>query len=298
VTGGAGFIGGHLVRRLVDDGHAVLVIDDLSTGAEANLPPGVDLERRDIATDDLAPLFAIWRPSQVLHLAAQASVPKSIADPLRDLAVNVVGTHRVAAAARATGAARFVNVSSGGAVYGERARPATEASRPEPASYYGVHKLAAEGHVQLAGVPFANVRPSNVYGPNQRAGLDGAVVASFLEGAERTGGLVIHGDGLQTRDFLHVRDLVDALVRLAAADSPSGTFNAASGRRVSIVELATQVERVIGRPLAMTHAPARIGDVRHSSLSAARLRRLGWRPRVSLREGIDELVALRRAAGA
>lgn len=289
VTGGAGFVGGHLVERLLADGEAVLVVDDLSTGSEANLPPSVELARRDIADGELEQLFTAWRPTAVYHLAAQASVPRSIADPLRDLAVNVVGTNRVGAAARAAGARRLVNVSSGGAVYGECLRPATERTLPAPSSYYGIHKFAAEGHARLSGVPCAVVRPSNVYGPRQSAGLEGAVVAVFLDHARAGGRLVIHGDGGQTRDFLHVRDLVDALVRLGAADAPDGTFNVAAGRRTSILELAAAVERATGRTLERTFAPTRAGDVRSSTISAARLRRLGWRPAVGLRAGLGEL---------
>ena len=172
VTGGAGFIGSHPVEGLVAEGQDVLVIDDLSTGARANLCPGPRFEQLDIATADVRRLLAMWRPQIVYHLAAQASVERSSIDPLRDLAVNVVGTHRVGAAAREAGAARLVFVSSGGAVYGEALRPATERTTPRPTSFYGVHKLAAEGHVRLARLPHAILRPSNVYGPRPSAGQD------------------------------------------------------------------------------------------------------------------------------
>jgi UDP-glucose 4-epimerase len=291
VTGGAGFIGSHLVERLLADGQAVLVVDDLSSGMPERVPAGVGLERLDIATDDLDRVFGDWRPEVVFHLAAQASVPVSIRAPLRDLAVNVIGTHRVAAAARAAGARRLVFVSSGGAIYGETTRPATETTLPAPTSYYGVHKLAAEGHVALAGMPFAIARPSNVYGPGQGAGLEGAVVAAFLEQAVSSGVLRIHGDGRQTRDFVHVEDVVAALVRLAAPDMPpGGTWNIASGRSGTILDLAESVERALGRPLGREFAPARLGDVRHSAASAARLKAIVWRPSIGLSTGIERLV--------
>ena len=186
-------------------------------------------------------------------------------------------------------------VSSGGAVYGERARAATERTCPAPASYYGLHKLAAEGHVALGGLPYAIARPSNVYGPRQRAGLDGAVVAAFVERATRTGSLEIHGDGTQTRDLLHVRDAVEAILLLGMI-GPSGTWNVAAGGGSRSNELADLVERLLDRPLERHHGPRRPDDVTHSSISPARLQALGWRPTVRLADGIAELLG--DAAGA
>jgi UDP-glucose 4-epimerase len=290
VTGGAGFVGSHLVERLARDGTSVLVVDDLSTGRAENLPEDISLERFDIATGDLEALFRAWRPGVVFHLAAQASVPQSIKDPLRDLSVNVIGTHRVAMAARDAQAERLVFVSSGGAIYGESARPATELARPTPSSYYGVHKLAAEGHVSLSGIPFAIARPSNIYGPIQTGGLDGAVVAAFVESATSSGRVRIHGDGSQTRDFVDVRDAVEALIHLARPETPEGIWNVASGRRVSIANLADLVEAALGREIIREYSPRRPGDVRHSAVSAGRLRRLGWRPVRDLASGVRELI--------
>ncbi len=298
VTGGAGFIGSHLVDRLVSEGVAVLVVDDLSTGEARHLTPDVRLERLDIAVADLGPVFDAWRPAIVFHLAAQASVTASVRDPLRDLAVNVVGSHRVAAAARAAGAGRLVFVSSGGAVYGETNRPATEAAAPAPRSYYGIHKLAAEGHVTLAGPPCAIARPSNVYGPRQHAGLEGAVVAAFVDQAVTAGCLVIHGDGTQTRDFVHVLDVVEALWRLGRPATGLGVWNVASGERTSVNALADEVERAFGGPLARDHGPLRPGDVVHSAISAGRLMSAGWHPREDLAAGIADLVGAARLADA
>lgn len=293
VTGGAGFVGSHLVDRLSRDRASVLVVDDLSTGRVDNLPSDVTLEEVDIATGELDAMFHSWRPDVVFHLAAQASVPLSLSDPMRDLAVNVVGTHRVASSARLASAERLVFVSSGGAVYGETSRPATELTRPNPASYYGVHKLAAEGHVSLCGIPFAIARPSNIYGPIQTGGLDGAVVAAFVEAASATGSIRINGDGSQTRDFIDVRDAVDALILLADPATPAGIWNIASGRRVSITELADLVEAALGHPLVRRSSLSRPGDVRHSSVSAGKLRRFGWRPGRDLPTGVRELIDLR-----
>lgn len=291
VTGGAGFIGAHIVTALASDGTEVLVIDDLSTGDVASVDPAARLERLDIATDDLGSAFRAFRPAIVYHLAAQSSVPRSAKDPRRDLAVNVDGTARVLEAARLAGVRRVIFASSGGAVYGERRRAATEATCPAPASYYGIHKLAAEGHVALSGIGHAIARPSNVYGPGQRAGLEGAVVAAFVDQATRLGSLEIHGDGEQTRDLVHVSDVVAALRRLGEVDD-DGTWNIASGRRTSVNGLADRIERLLGRTLVRQAAPRRPGDVRDSAISAARLRSLGWRPAVGLEAGLRELLEL------
>jgi UDP-glucose 4-epimerase len=290
VTGGAGFLGSHLVERLTADGVDVLVIDDLSTGLEADLVPEARFERRDIADGDLDGPIVAFAPEVVYHLAAQASVPLSQREPLRDLAVNVIGTNRVASAARDGGARRIVFVSSGGAVYGESDRPATEATRPAPSSYYGVHKLAAEGHIALAGISSAIARPSNIYGPRQRGGTDGAVVAAFLQQAREHGRLEIHGDGRQTRDFIHVRDTVEALCRLGRPATGGGVWNVAAGRPVSILELADRLEAALGIAFERRHGPARDGDVRHSSISAARLRGIGWKPALTLSAGLRDLI--------
>jgi UDP-glucose 4-epimerase len=289
VTGGAGFVGSHLLDRLIADGWAVLAIDDLSSGRADNMPSAARLEHLDLAVDDVDPAVTRWRPEVIYHLAAQASVPASMHDPLRDLAVNVTGTHRIARAALLAGARRLVFTSSGGAIYGDSLRPARETTLPAPASYYGIHKLAAEGHVALAGVPYAIARPSNIYGPRQTAGLEGAVVAAFVGRAVAGEALTIHGDGCQTRDFVHVRDVVDALVRLGDPAGPNGIWNVASGRRVSVAALADEVERAVGHQLGRVHRPPRPGDVRDSAMSSARLKLLGWRPLVPLRLGIREL---------
>ena len=293
VTGGAGFVGSHLVDRLVAEGHEVLVVDDLSSGRSRNLASTARLAQLDIADDELGDVFQAWRPNVVFHLAAQASVVISVNDPLRDLAVNVVGTHRVGLAARESGASRLLFVSSGGAIYGEAVKPATERTLPAPSSHYGIHKLAAEGHVALAGISYAIARPSNIYGPRQAAGLEGAVVAAFTDQASRDQPLTIHGDGSQTRDFIHVTDVVEALWQLSRSDVPSGPWNVAVGNGMTIAGLADIVEEAAGRPLGRTATPRRPGDVMHSAMSAARLRGIGWRPSIGLSAGVKALIAER-----
>ena len=289
VTGGAGFIGHHLVAALIARGSDVLVIDDLSTGRADRLPPSVRLERLDIASDDLTAPFERWRPSTIFHLAAQASVPRSEAAPEADLRANALGTLRVIAAARSAGGSRIVFTSSGGAVYGETDTAATEDSPERPDSVYGLHKLLAERYLARSGIGHAIVRPSNIYGPGQDGQGEGAVVAAFTAAARSGAGIVIHGDGTQERDFLHVADLVSGLLVLAATPG-SGTWNASVGTSTTIAGLADLVERIAGRQLKRGAGPRRAGDVHLSRIASDRLRGLGWEPRVLLEDGLRQLI--------
>ena len=293
VTGGAGFIGHHLVRDLVAGGASVLVIDDLSSGSADRLPPEVQLARIDITDGDVRTAIGDWQPSTVFHLAAQVSVPRSEADPEHDVRVNALGTLRVLAAARDAGVRRVVFTSSGGAVYGETHGAATEASPEQPASYYGMHKLLAERYAATSGLSYAIARPSNVYGPGQAAGGDGAVVPAFV-GAIRAGRpLTIYGDGTQSRDFVYVDDVVAALK--AMGDSTRlGVWNVSSAEPTTVLELVQALEELTGQPLERVFLPPRPGDVHTSLISSTRLRELGWSPRSTLRDGLTRL--LRSAA--
>lgn len=289
VTGGAGFIGHHLVRALQDRGDEVLVIDDLSGKVRGGLSPETRTEYLDITRADLGPTITSWRPSVVYHLAAQVSVPRSMQDPEYDLALNAIGTLRLVQAVKAAGVHRLVFTSSGGAIYGETEKPATEASFAKPLSYYGVHKLLAEQYVRWSGIDHAIARPSNVYGPDQPAGGEGAVIAAFVSAAQHSSTLVIHGDGTQRRDFLHVADLVSALL-LLGDHHESGTWNVSSGVATSVLELIRLLEQLAGRPLQITHGDRRPGDVAESQLVSDRIRELGWTPRVSLADGLRQLL--------
>lgn len=291
VTGGAGFIGHHLVRALQDRGDDVLVIDDLSGEIRGGLSPATRVDRLDIARDDLRHSIMGWRPSILYHLAAQVSVPRSMQDPERDLEVNAIGTLRLVEAGKAAGVRRLVFTSSGGAIYGDTKEPATETSPAQPLSYYGVHKLLAEKYVQWSGIDHAIARPSNVYGPDQPAGGEAAVIPAFVSAAQHSSKLVIHGDGTQLRDFLHVADLVSALLLLGDCDE-TGTWNVSLGRATSVLELARLLEQITGRPLEITHGKRRPGDVDESQLASDRIRGLGWAPRVSLGDGLRQLLEM------
>lgn len=289
VTGGAGFIGHHLVRALRSGGANVLVID-VSTGTPDRLPPGVDLETLDIATADLQAVLTAWRPEIVYHLAAQVSVPRSQADPEGDLRINGLGTLRVIAAARAAAVDRFVFMSSGGAIYGDSAAAANEESPTRPESFYGMHKLLAERYVAASGLAYANARPSNVYGRGQAAGGDGAVVPAFVDAIRSGRSLTIHGDGTQSRDFIHVEDVVAGLLVLGGTTA-NGTWNISSGQATTILELADTLQELTGKTSERIFLPRRPGDVYSSVIGSERLSALGWTSRYSLRDGLRQLLS-------
>jgi UDP-glucose 4-epimerase len=297
VTGGAGFIGHHLVRTLQDRGDEVLVIDDLSGGIRGGLSTGTRLELLDITRDDLGHTIAGWRPSVVYHLAAQVSVARSMRDPQHDLEVNAIGTLRVVRAVKAAGVPRLVFTSSGGAIYGDMEIADTEASPPKPLSYYGAHKLLAEQYVRWSGVDHAIVRPSNVYGPDQPTGVEDAVIAALVAAVRHSTVFVINGDGTQPRDFLHVADLVSGLLLLGGW-SESGTWNVSSHVATSVLDVVRLLEQLTGRSVKITRRDRRPGDVDDSKLASNRIRSgirsLGWSSRVSLAGGLRQLLELGR----
>jgi UDP-glucose 4-epimerase len=289
VTGGAGFIGSHIVRRLASDGHAVTILDDLSSGSTPRTPPEVNLIQTDVSGDAAIHAINETRPDLIIHAAAQVSVPGSMADPDRDRAINLEGTQHVVEGARRAGSRMLVFLSSGGAIYGETDM-GTEQSTPNPASYYGIHKLAAEGYLRLGGLPFANLRLANVYGPNQRTDLEGGVVAIFMERLRAGLPITIHGTGEQVRDFVHVADVVSAVLTASQSDQ-SGTWNVGTGVGSSVRTLLTELEALIGPATEIRHEPPRDGDVLVSRLAIDRIAHdLGWTPRFSLASGLRQLV--------
>ena len=288
VTGGAGFIGSHLADALLAHGDDVLVIDNLSRGLREHVPGGAELVERDIR-EPLGDVFADFRPDACFHLAAQADVRVSVARPDEDAMDNVIGTIHVLQAAEEQGA-KVVFSSTGGAIYGECERPAREDDPLEPLSPYGTAKLAAESYVsmwnRLHGGRHTVLRYANVYGPRQVAGLEGAVVAIFFEQFREGEPATIFGDGEQTRDFVHVFDIVAAT--LAALDA-EGLFNVGSGMETTIVELHNLCRRASGTEGEPVFAPERLGEIRRSVLDATRgAQGLGWRPRLSLEEGLRQ----------
>ncbi len=288
VTGGAGFIGSHVMERLRELGWTVHALDNLSTGDPANVPDDLPFHLADVRSDaDIARVFRQAPFDAVVHCAAQTSVERSMLEPELDREINVAGTRRLASAARAAGVRRFVFISSGGAIYGETPGAATEDCLPAPRSYYGLHKFAAEQVIRSEGVSHAVLRPSNVYGARQRADAEGGVIAIFLERLRNGQPLHLHGSGRQVRDFVHVSDVAGAIV-LALGYPDDVVWNVASGRGTSIVELARKVAAASGAELQVTRGPRRAGDIDRSLLSPARLIATGaWGPPLSLDKGLS-----------
>jgi UDP-glucose 4-epimerase len=289
VTGGAGFIGSHVVDALLARGDEVHVLDDLSKGKRENVPAPAELHVADIRGPD--EVFDAVRPAAVFHLAAQADVRISVARPDLDADVNVLGTIRILEAARRHGA-QVVFASSGGAAYGECAGPASESAPLRPLAPYGTSKLCGEEYLstwnRLYGARHVSLRLGNVYGPRQEPHGEAGVVAIFMGLLQAGGTPTIFGDGSQTRDYVHVGDVARAM--LLAMERSGGIYNIGTGVETSVVELygaiATAAGGAHGPP---AFAEARLGELQRSVLDPGLAdRELGWRPERSLAEGLAD----------
>ncbi len=301
VTGGAGFIGSHLVDRLVNEGDDVLVIDDLSSGHLDNLKSArefgkVKVHTLDILDRDLPLVFERFRPETVFHLAAQASVSTSMADPMYDAQVNVLGTISVLEASRKAGVGRMVFASSGGALAGPgSAIPTKETQKARPISPYGVAKLAAAEYLAMYertyGLAHVVIAPANVYGPRQRAHAEGGVVAIFVETLMAGRAATIFGDGSQTRDFVYVADVADAFFRAARTKNVGRTYHVGTGTETKISDLYALIAKETGGPAKPIFEAAKPGDIERSALDAsAAVRGLDWAPWTAVVEGVAETV--------
>jgi UDP-glucose 4-epimerase len=282
VTGGAGFVGSNLVDALIARGDDVTVVDDFSSGKRENLNGDARLVEHDIRESFEAAADVVF------HLAAQADVSTSVRRPAFDAAVNVLGTVNVLEAARVTGA-QVVFTSTGGAIYGDVERPADEDAPLRPVSPYGIAKRAAEAYVEgwnrIHGSRHVVLRLANVYGPRQDAGLEGGVIAIFLERMKRGDGTVVFGDGEQTRDFVHVDDVVRAL--LAAVGRPGRVFNIGTGVETTVKRLHELCRAASGYEQEPRYEPERLGDARRSVLDVSRAEQeLDWRPEHDLESGL------------
>jgi UDP-glucose 4-epimerase len=303
VTGGAGFIGSLLVDALAARGDEVLVLDDFSSGKRENLvgalAAGVEVAELDVA--DAEAMFdgiGQFRPQSVFHLAAQIDVRRSMADPAFDARLNVVGTVNALEAAARAEAAKFVFTSTGGAIYGEGAEradelPFAEDARCEPFSIYGQSKLAAEGYIDLyartRGLPATTVRLGNIYGPRQDPATEAGVVAIFCRAGRDGGRPTVFGTGEQTRDYVHVADLVAALLAAEARDD-AGPINVGTGVETSVLELVELVGSAFGRDdFEPEFAPAREGEIERTVLDATgAAERLGWRAERTIETGLEQ----------
>jgi UDP-glucose 4-epimerase len=285
VTGGAGFIGSHVVEALLARGDEVVVLDDLSSGVRENLPEGAGLVEADVRE----PLDEHFEGAEVcFHLAAQVDVRVSVDRPADDAGVNVLGTIRVLEAARPYDT-QVVFSSTGGAIYGECDGPAAEDAERRPISPYGVSKLAAEEYLaaynRLYGARHVSLRYGNVYGPRQDPRGEAGVVAIFLGRLAAGETPRIFGDGRQTRDYVYAGDVARAT--LAAAGQNGGVLNVGTAVETSVLELYELCRQVAGSDRQAEPAPARLGELQRSVLDVSRAEReLGWRPEVSLEDGL------------
>lgn len=298
VSGGAGFIGSHVVQGHLAAGDEVAVLDDLSSGRVENLPAGVRLERVDVRSPEARAFVAGGGFTVLNHHAAQMDVRRSVADPMYDAQVNVLGLLNLLEGARAGGVRRVVFASSGGTVYGDGASaPTSETAAKLPASPYGTAKLTSEYYLatfaQLFGLEAVALRYSNVYGPRQNPHGEAGVVAIFGKRLQAGEPITIYGDGEQTRDLVFVEDV--AAANLLAAECPlpglssldARAYNIGTGVETSVNRLAELLATAAGRSADIRRAPARTGEILRSALDVRKAgRELGWRPKVPLPEGL------------
>ena len=291
VTGGAGFIGSHLVDRLVDENYRVIIVDDLSTGKLKNLNHDATFHHLSITQPTLPDVLNREKPDLVFHLAAQSSVPRSVKDPILDNEVNVLGTLRLLEASRRAGVEKVIYSSTGGALYGEpEVVPCPDDAPVVPISPYGMSKYMAEQYLDFYSrqyrLNYTTLRYGNVYGPRQDPFGEAGVVAIFISAILSGQRPRIFGDGNQTRDFVCVDDIVDANMA-AIHRGRSRAMNIGSGHLTSVNELYEMLKKVTGFRWDAEHGPARTGDVYRISLDCARAAdELGWTPKTELADGL------------
>ena len=301
VTGAAGFIGSTLVDRLLADGHDVVGLDDLSSGKRENLHDAEANSRfgfveADIVDADLHAIVADAEPEVIFHLAAQISVARSVTDSPFDAGVNVVGTVRVAEAARSNGVRKVVHTSSGGSIYGvPPSYPTDEETPTDPSSPYAASKVCGEVYLNmfrnLYGLDCSHIAPANVYGPRQDPHGEAGVVAIFSQALLAGRPTKIFGDGTDTRDYVFVDDVVDGFVRAGGEAGGGQRFNIGTGVETSVAQLHTAIAAAVGVPDNPELHPPRLGDLRKSCLDISRANAvLGWTPKVALAEGVARTV--------
>jgi UDP-glucose 4-epimerase len=295
VTGGAGFIGSHLVDRLVLEGHEAIIVDNLVTGKRRNINRAARFYKMDIQSWRLERVFRNERPNVVMHLAAQMDVRKSVEDPRYDAQVNVLGTLNVLQQAVKHGVRKVIFSSSGGAIYGEQETyPAPETHVTQPLSPYGLSKLCGEQYLsyyqRVSGLQAVTLRYANVYGPRQDPEGEAGVVAIFIQKMLNNEQAVINGNGRQTRDFVFVEDVVEANLAMIGQET-QGTYNVGTGVETSINDLFRLLIEHTGSTCKEIHGPAKKGEQARSVIDNTKLRHeVSWEPKADLSDGLKKTV--------
>jgi UDP-glucose 4-epimerase len=297
VTGGAGFIGSHVVDLFLAKGCEVVVLDDLSTGKLSNLNPAAKFYQLDIRSPEVREVFAAERPDYVSHHAAQAEVRRSVAEPRFDAEVNILGSINLIECAREFEVKHFIYISSGGAAYGEPERlPCDEEHPVNPLCPYGASKHTVEHYLYMYhanfGLNYTVLRYPNVFGPRQNPAGEAGVVAIFAGKMLAGEPAIVNGDGEQTRDFVYVGDCAYANYLAVTVEHPSGIYNLGWCRPTSINEIFFALAKITSYSQPVWHGPAKVGETRHIYLDASKAgRELGWTPTLTLEEGLEKTVA-------
>jgi len=297
ITGGAGFIGSHVVDAFIEHGFQVVVVDDLSTGRASNLNPAATFYKMDIRDPGIAQVFEIERPDYVDHHAAQMDVRRSIVEPLFDADVNILGSINLLECSRHYGVKRFVYISTGGAVYGEPLYVPCDEEHPiNPICQYGASKHTVEHYLYMYrvnyGLEYTVLRYPNVYGPRQDPHGEAGVVAIFTGQMLNGQQVVINGDGEQERDFVYVGDCAQANLMAIQSQASSGIYNLGCGEGTTVNQVYRVLKEITGYTLEARHAPPKLGETRRIFLNANKARdELGWKPIVELQQGMEKTVA-------
>lgn len=299
VTGGAGFIGSHLVDRLIKDGHRVIVLDNLSTGKRENLNPRAKFYKIDIRSPKISQIFKKEKPKTLFHFAAQIDVRKSVENPLSSAQTNILGTLNLLKNflqhSNNSNISTFIFASSGGAIYGDAKIIPTPETYPEfPLSPYGIEKLTIDKYLnyyhKVFNLPYVSLRLANVYGPRQNSKGEAGVVAIFADKMLKAEQPIINGSGRQSRDFVFVKDVVEAAV-LAMKSKKSGIYNIGTAKETSIKTIFRKLKKLTGSKCQEVYGPAKAGEQKRSCLDFSKAKKeLGWKPKYDLNRGLEETV--------
>jgi len=301
VTGGAGFIGSHIVDRLIQEGIEVVVVDNLSTGKKKNINPAARFYKVDILNSKIEKIFKKEKPDLISHHAAQMDVRRSVADPIFDAQVNILGLLNVLENAVRCGAKKVIFASSGGAVYGDQqVFPAPETHPLHPVSPYGISKLSGEHYLyyyqRVTGLNYVALRYANVYGPRQDPFGEAGVVAIFSQKTLLNDQPIINGNGKQTRDYVFVEDVVEANMAVLA-DGVQGIFNVGTGRETSVNQLFRHLVEITGAKAKEVYGPEKRGEQLRSVVDSSKLKKTtDWEPKVQLQDGLKATVDYFRSA--